>query len=61
MPLWGAAVLFLLCTVGTVLSFRAYSQSGGKIFLIAGIAAALLCVGSIVYATAVLLFVSSVK
>jgi hypothetical protein len=61
MPLWAAGFLFLLCVAGITFSFRAYFRSGGKIFLAAGIAASLLCLGSIVYATVVLLFVSSVK
>jgi CHASE2 domain-containing sensor protein len=61
MPLWAAAVLFLLSIAGVVLSFRAYFRGRGKIFLAAGIASALLCAGSIVYAAAVWLFVSSVK
>jgi hypothetical protein len=61
MPLWADAVLFLLCAAGTALSFRAYFRGGRKIFLAAGVAAIALCAGTIVYAAAVLLFVSSVK
>jgi hypothetical protein len=61
MPMWAAAVLFLLSIAGVVLSFHAYLRSGGKIFLTAGVAAALLCAAAIVYAGAVLFFVSSVR
>jgi hypothetical protein len=61
MPLWAAAVLFLLCAAGIVLSFRAYFRSGGKIFLVAGVTAVLLCIAAIIYAGAVLFFVSSVR
>jgi hypothetical protein len=61
MQLWADAVLFLLCAAGTASSFRAYFRGGGKIFLAAGVAAIALCAGTIVYAAAVLLFVSSAR
>jgi hypothetical protein len=61
MPLWAAAVLFLICVAGIVLLFRAYFRGGGKIFLAAGIAVSLLCAAAMFYIAAVLFFVSSVK
>ena len=57
MPFWAAVVLFLLSIVGTVLSFRAYSRGGGKIFLAAGIAAALLCAAALLYCAFTLILV----
>ena len=60
MPFWAAVVLFLLSIVGTVLSFRAYSRGGGKIFLAAGIAAALLCAAALLYCAFTLILVSAV-
>ena len=61
MPLWVAAVLFLLCVAGTVLSFRAYSRGGAKIFLAAGVTLSLLCVAALLYVAAILLLVLAVK
>ena len=61
MPLWVAAVLFLLCVVGAVLSFRAYSLRGSKIFLAVGVTLSLLCVAALLYVAFVLLLVSAVK
>ena len=61
MPLWVAAVLFLLCVAGAVFSFRAYSRGGAKIFLAAGVTLSLLCVVALLYVAAVVLLVSAVK
>ena len=61
MPLWVVVALFLICVVGTVLSFRAYSRRGVKIFLAAGVMLSILCIAALLYVTAVLLLVSAVK
>ena len=59
MPLWAAALFFIIGISGAGLSFRAYSR-GGKKFLAIGIAISLLCFAALLYAAAVLLFVSSI-
>ena len=61
MPLWVAAVLFLLCAIETVLAFRSYFRGRGKIFLVYGIALSLVCVAAILYALCVLILVSAVN
>ena len=61
MPLWVAAALFSLCVAGAVLSFRAYSRGGSKIFLAAGVTLSFLCVAALLYVAAVLVLVSAVK
>ena len=67
MPLWVAALLFLLCSIGTAKSFRAYfcrakssARSGAKLFFTAGIALLLLSIAALLYVAAVLLFVISI-
>jgi hypothetical protein len=61
MPLWLAAVLFVLCVAGVLASFRAYFKGGEKIFLAFGIAASLICLAALAYAALTLFFVSSIK
>ena len=68
MPLWAAAVLFLICAIGTVQSFRAYIcrakppvRGGAKLFFAAGIALSLLSIAALLYVIAALLFVSSIR
>ena len=60
MPLWVAVALFLFGVIGTVLSFRAYARGGRGLFLASGAALSLLSVVALLYAAAVLLFISSV-
>ena len=61
MPLWVAAVLFLLCVVGTVLSLRVYLRGGDPFFLSAGISLLAFSLVALTYVACVLLLVSAVK
>ena len=60
MPLWAAAVLFLIGVTGAVQSFRAYARGSRGFFLAAGVVLSLFSVAALLYAAMVLLFVSSV-
>jgi hypothetical protein len=61
MPIWAAIGLFLAGAAGTALSLRAYFHGGGRIFLAAGAAAALLCAAALLYCGLALFLVSSIE
>lgn len=61
MPLWTAALLFLLFAAASVFFFRRGFVRSGRTFLTAGISSASLAVAMLVYAAAALLFLSSIN
>jgi len=60
MPLWAAALLFLIFAAAGALSFRKARMGGGGVYFWGRVVFALLGLAAFLYAAATLLFVASI-